>query len=128
MTDYWLALWSCASHSTFLNLNVCIHKMSGMKLSHTQACSVGCVWGHPLRIVRNNTVRADAKSESLGFSLLEVVSLAPPFTFYNHRIVDFKLEGILKGHPVQSPGIIIFILQVRLSCHYCDISVIPWCR
>ena len=37
--------------------------------------------GHALRIARNNTVRADAKSESLGFSFLEVVSLAPLFIF-----------------------------------------------
>ena len=43
--------------------------------------------------------------------------------FGNHRITDFKLEGILRGHRVQSPDIIIFILQIKLSCHYCDICV-----
>lgn len=57
---------------------------------------MGSVWGHALRIVRNNTVIADAKSQSLGFSLLKVVSLAPPFTFYNHGILDFKPEGSFK--------------------------------
>lgn len=38
---------------------------------------------------QDGTVTADAKSESLGFALVEVVSLAPPFTFYNHRIMEF---------------------------------------
>lgn len=68
------------------------------------------------------------KPEGLGLSLLDAVSLAPPFTFYNHRIIGFKLEGILRGHLVQSPGIIIFILKISvfLSCHYFDISVLPW--
>lgn len=52
----------------------------------------------------------------------------PPFIFYYDGIMDFKLVGILRGHPVQFPGIIIFILPIlRLSCHYCDMSVIP-CR
>lgn len=86
------------------------------------------MWGHPLRIFRNNTVRADAKSESLSFSLLEVVSLALPFIFYHYRIMDLKLEGIFRGHLIQSPGIIIFLLQIRLSCHYCDIPVTPRCK
>ena len=70
--------------------------------------------GRALRIVRNSTVISDAKSESLGFSLLEVVSLAPPFTFYNHRIMGFKLEGILRGHLIQSLGRSIFILKISL--------------
>ena len=71
---------------------------------------------------------ADAKSQSLGFSLSEVVSLAPPFTFYNHEILEFKPEGILRGHLVQCPGIMISVLKIEtvLGCPPFALSVLPW--
>lgn len=87
------------------------------------------MWGHALRIARNNTVIGDAKSQSLGFSLLKVVSLAPPFTFYNHGILDFKPEGSFKrsSGPVPWHNDGCFEDETVLGCPSFAICVLFWC-